>query len=157
MFTEAGFGVWQTSWDLQTLIFFPTLHFFSLCVSVIASSGIETGLIPNSFPTVMRDSPPPPFFCTVIVYICVILKKAVAGGDEKPSKKCLESPAGPWILWQRIRAAIQNCSQAAVAASTPMLRLYFMQTQISCATVKLRVALAVWLLSSSQYSGERRS
>lgn len=90
------------------------------------------------------------FFCTVIVYICVILKKVVAGGDEKR----LESPAGPWILWQRMREAIQNCSQAAVAASTPMLLLYFMQAQISCATVILRLALSVWLPFLSQYSSQ---
>lgn len=81
-------------------------------------------------------------------------EKSSCWGGWKALQKRLESPAGPWILWQRMREAIQNCSQAAVAASTPMLLLYFMQAQISCATVILRLALSVWLPFLSQDSSQ---
>lgn len=137
------------------------LFYIAISCCLLASSWNKTGLILDSFPTVMRYFLF--FFLPFFSFLhrnCLHLRhseKSSCWGWWKALQKRLESPAGPWFFWQGMREAIQNCSQAAVTASTPMLRLYFMQTQISGATVKLRLTILVRLLFLSQYTSTHRS
>lgn len=152
MFRGTDFAVWQTSSGKinKHWFYFPTLQNVVFWLSVIESSGNATDLILHYFPHCHER-----LFFFFLHCNCLHLRhteKSSCWGGRKALQKRLESPA--WILWQRMREAIQNCSQATVAASTPMLLLYFMQAQISCATVILRLALSVWLPFLSQYSSQ---
>lgn len=154
-FFKALFNV-QRSWFCSLadqlfadIDFFPKLHF--CCVSVIESYGNSTGPNPPVFPHCHERL----FFFLFLHRNCLHLRhteKSSCLGWWKALQKRLESPAGLWILWQRTREAIKT----AVAASTPMLQLFCMQTQISCATVKLGIAISVCLLFLSQYRRKHR-
>lgn len=72
----------------------------------------------NNAKTLEMKLSPPRSLPVMSVLLCNCLhlplsKKAVAG-----RKKASWVPACPWILWHRIRGAVQNSSQAALCCST---------------------------------------
>lgn len=104
LLSEPDFIVWQVRVSGRfTGIAFPFTppKCILLCVNYCKKLWKWNPLNPLPFPPCHER------FCSVIVYICVILKKQLLGGI-KGLEKTPQVPAGPWILWQRMRGAART-------------------------------------------------